>query len=148
LGALILSYLKKNYSYANFGFLLLAIGILESIFIGIVKKDFFVLADEIDYGANYIYSVSILILGVVSAFGLIIYHQHRIIPTVFLQLAIVFAGSLILVTFSTSVSYNLRKRTAAKSDKAKFLKSEDFNKGNPKSGFSKLSSKSDSLTSR
>jgi hypothetical protein len=149
LGLLVLSYLKKKYEYANWGFTALFLGLLQILLIGLLKGDAFVLSHDVDYGANFLFTFSAICLAGVTLVGLIFYYLHRLIPAIFLQIAMLFTSLIILVTIGTSVSRSLKKREmASKKESFKFLKAEDFQKGNPNSGFSKVNSKADSINVR
>jgi len=148
LGSLILSYLKKNYQFANWGFGILFLGFLQTLFIVFLQSDWFVLSHNVDYAVNLSFSFSCLILGIVSITGLLFYYRHRIIPAIFIQLGILFSSVLIVITFSTSVSQSLSKRSRANSDTIKFLKAEDFSKGSQNPKLSKAGSPQDSVMSR
>jgi hypothetical protein len=149
LGCLVLSYLKKRYEYANWGFIAVFIGLLQILLIALLKGDAFVLSKEVDYGANFAFTFSAICLSIITAVGLTFYYLHRLIPAIFMQVGMLFTGILILVTLSTSISRSLgKKETAAKVESVKFMKAEDFQKGNPNSGFSKAESKSDSISVR
>lgn len=135
LGALILSYMKRKYEYSAAGFIASLIGFLLILFIAVLNKDIFVLSAKIDYGANYLFSFSVIALGLVSAIGLTIYYLHRIIPVMFIQLGIMLCSVLMLVTFGSSISQSITNQKAHKNDdQSKFMKAEDFQKGssNPK----------------
>ncbi len=135
LGSLILSYMKRKYEYSAAGFIAALIGFLLIVFIAVLNRDIFVLSSKIDYGANYLFSFSVVALGLVSGIGLTIYYLHRIIPTMFIQLGILLCSVLMLVTFGSSISQSIANQKAHKSeDPSKFMKAEDFQKGssNPK----------------
>lgn len=135
LGAFILSYMKRKYEYSAAGFVASLAGFFMILFIAVLNKDIFVLSAKIDYGANYVFSFSMVALAIVSAIGLTIYYLHRIIPVMFIQLGILLCSALMLVTFGSSISQSIANQKAQKSeDPSKFMKAEDFQKGssNPK----------------
>jgi hypothetical protein len=127
LGALILSYLKRKYEYSAVGFISCLIGFFSTLFLAALKGDLLILSNEIDFGANFVFSLSSLILGIVSIIGMLVFYRHRIVPAMFIQLGIFLCSVLILVTFSGSISKSLvNKPSANEAESAKFLKSEDF----------------------
>jgi len=148
LGLLTLSYLKKNYEFANWGFGIIFLGFIQTVFIAFLLNDFFVLSSKIEYAVNLSFSFSSIVLGIISVTGLIFYYRHKIIPSIFIQLGILVSSILIFITFSTSVSQTISKRNNGNSEVNKFLKAEDFEKGSPNPKLSKLSSSKDSLLSR
>jgi hypothetical protein len=149
LGALIISYLKRNYQYSAWGFGFLLLGFFQTTFLAILKGDFFVLSESIDYGANYLFSVCVLILAIVASVGLIMFLQHRIVPLMFIQLGILFSAILMLVTFGSSVTQSIAKTKAReKTESSEFIRSEDFQKGSPNPKWSKAGSLKDSLIAR
>jgi len=138
LGALILSYMKRKYDYSAAGFIASLAGFFLILFIAVLNKDIFVLSSKIDYGANYVFSFSVVAMGIVSVISLTIYYRHRIIPTMFIQLGILLCSALIIVTFGSSISQSITNQKANKSeDSSKFMKAEDFQKGSSNPKFSK-----------
>lgn len=151
LGTLVLSLLKKNYEYGRWGFSLLLLGILESALIALIKRDFFVLSKDLDYTANFIFSLSILLLFFTVVTGITYHYLHRVIPLMFIQMGILFSAVLIVVTFSTSVSNSIHKQKMARrsrADQIKFIQAEEFEKGSSHSPFSKAPHFSDSIRAR
>lgn len=151
LGILVLSLIKKNYEYGKWGFSLLLLGILESCLIALIKRDFFVLSKELDYTANFIFSLTVLLLTITVLTGITYHYLYRAIPTVFLQMGILFSSVLIVVTFSTSIANSIHKQKMAKRnkpDQIKFIQAEEFEKGSSKSPFSKVPHISDSIHAR
>ena len=148
LGLLLLSYLKKNYKFANLGFGITLLGFLQTVFLGFLIGDFFVLSHHVDYLANVLFTISSCILGIVSVTSLIFYYRHRVVPAMFLQLGILLCGTIVIVTLSTSVSQSLASRKRSKTETKRFLKTEDFQKGSQNPSFSKVNSGKDSVMSR
>jgi hypothetical protein len=125
------------------------LGFLQTLFIAGLKGDLFVLSENIDYGANYVFSLSVLGLGIVSGIGLTIYYLHRIIPVMFIQLGVMLCSVLMLVTFGSSISQSLAHRSQRnESESSKFMKAEDFQKGSPNPKWSKAGSSKDTLIAR
>jgi len=151
LGALILSYLNKKYGYTAIGFIAAFLGFIQTIFIAALKGDYFVLSDSIDYGANYLFTLGVLGLGIVSIISLVIYYQHRVIPVMFVQLGIMLCSVLMIVTFGSSISQSIANRKHKNNDyenKSKFMRAEDFQKGSANPKLSKAGASSDSLITR
>jgi hypothetical protein len=130
LGALILSYIKRKYEYSAAGFIASLAGFFLILFIAVLNGDIFVLSSKIDYGANYVFTFSVVAMAIVSSIGLTIYFLHRIIPVMFIKLGILLCSVLMLVTFGSSISQSITNQKARLSDDpSKFMKSEDFQKG-------------------
>jgi hypothetical protein len=150
LGLLTLSHVTRKYEYAAFGFGAGLAGFGLFLFLAILKKDMFVLSDRVDYGANYIFTLSVMAIAIVASIGLVMFLRHRVISLMFIQLGLFFSGSLVLVTFGSSLFQSLanRRQEATSQSKSKFLKAEDFQKGNPSPEWSKAKSKTDSSVVR
>jgi hypothetical protein len=147
LGFLLYSYVKRNYQKAAYGLLISLLGFILVLFLAILKKDIFVLSDEVDYGANYIFTLSILATGIVSITGLLTFNRHRVIPQVFIQLSILFVSSLILTTLGGSVYQAVvnQRLQAKKGNQGQFIKAEDFRKGDADPEWSEAGNKPDSV---
>ncbi len=148
LGCFILSQIKKNPGFSRLGFFAAGAGLAQIITIAILKEDPFVLSGDVDYGANYLFSFSAFCLIILTIVGLSYIYYYNLVPLIYMQATMMFTGILILVTFSTSVYHSLRKPDVSNTGKIKFIRAEDFEKGSTESGFSKLPSKSDSLSVR
>jgi hypothetical protein len=148
LGCFIVSQIKKNPRYSQWGLFATSAGLVQIITIAVLKEDPFVLSSEVDYGANYLFSFSAACLVILTIVGLSYIYYYNLVPLIYMQATMMFTGILIVVTFSTSVYHSLREPEIGDSRKIKFIKAEDFEKGSKESGFSKASSKSDSLTIR
>lgn len=145
LGFLILGMLKRKDQFFYIGFGTLLIGFLQTGFLSLVKGDFFVLSSKVDYSANFFFSVSSWALGLVSIIALTIYYQHRIVPRLYVQLGLFFASIVVLITFSTSVSQTIAKRSVKPDGSTKFQSVEEYQKGSPQPKLSKTASKGDSV---
>jgi hypothetical protein len=149
LGALILSYMKRKYEYTAIGFVATLIGFTETVFIASVKGDLFILSDNIDYGANYLFSLAVFCLGIVSVTGLTIYYRIKIIPLMFIQLGIMLSSVLMLVTFGSSISHSISNRRFKNDENTtKFMKAEEFQKGSANPKLSKAGSGLDTISTR
>jgi hypothetical protein len=148
LGLLLLSYLKKNYQFANFGFGITLTGFFITVFIGALRGDFFVLSYHVEYLANVLFTLSSCILGIISIASLVFYYRHRVIPAMFLQLGIALSATIIVVTLTTSINQSLASRRKSKTEIKKFLRAEEFQKGSPNPSFSRINSKKDSIMAR
>jgi len=148
LGLLLLSYLKRNYLFANFGFGITLFGFSQTLLLGFLKGDLFVLSHQVEYVANLLFTLSSCILGLVSVASLIIFYQHRVVPAIFLQLGILLSGTIVVVTLTTSVSQSLASRKRSQTEIRKFLKTEEFQKGSPNPVYSKVSTVKDSVIAR
>lgn len=148
LGFLILSYLNKKYEFTARGFVLVLLGFAQTIFLAIINKDFFVLSSNLDYGANYVFSLSVLGAAIASTVGLIVFKLHRIVPVMFIQLGILFCSVIMVVTFGSSIYKTIaNQKGKEKREETKFYKAEDFQKGSATPKLSKANS-SDSLITR
>lgn len=148
LGFLILFFLNKKYESTAKGFVLILLGFFQSLFLAIINGDIFILSSNVDYGANYLFSLSVLGAAIASAVGLTVYKLHRLVPAMFIQLAILFCSTIVLVTFGSSISRTISSRkTKARQEETKFYKAEDFQKGSTHPKLSKARG-SDSLITR
>ena len=145
LGLLVLALLKKNQLFNYIGFGILLFGFLQTGFLCLLAGDFFVLSSNVDYSANFFFSLFTLALGIVSVVSLTIYYQHKIVPNLYVQLGLFFAGIVVLITFSTSVSHTIAKRSIRIDSPQKFQRMEEYQKGSPDPKFSKLPSKGDTI---
>lgn len=145
LGFLVLGLLKKKDTFYYVGFATLLMGFLQTGFLSLVAGDFFVLSSKVDYSANFFFSVSSWALGLVSVISLTIYYQHRLVPRLYVQLGLFFASIVVLITFSTSVSQTIARRSVKLDGSTKFQSVEEYQKGSPQPKLSKTASKGDSL---
>lgn len=144
-GGLILSILKRSQLIGQLAFGTLIIGCLQTVFIGVVNKSMFVLSPKVDFTYNYIFTYSSVGVAIVSLWGLLVYYRHKGIPVIIHQLGLFFSAIIIGVTFFSVVDQKMSKRVAKKSDKIKFMKAEDFQKGNPDPELSKVPAAKDSI---
>jgi hypothetical protein len=148
LGFLIFSYLSKRYEFTARGFILILLGFAQSFFLAVVNQDFFVLSSNLDYGANFVFSLSVLGAAIASGVGLTVYKLHRLVPAMFIQLGILFCSAIIIVTFGSSIFKTIaNQKGKEKREETKFYKAEDFQKGSANPKLSKAGT-SDSLITR
>lgn len=148
LGILIVSYLKRKYDYSFYGLLLGLAGFLLTVFLAVLKSDIFVLSAQIDYGANFLFSLSVLGCGAVSVSGILMYLRHRLLTDSVMQLAILFSGSIVVTTLGSTVYQSIlaRRVQAKKGQQGQFIKADDFKKGDADPAWSKAGSKPDSVS--
>lgn len=145
LGILVLGVVKNNQRFHNVAFGVLLLGFLQTAFLALVAGDFFVLSSRVEYSANFFFSFTSLCLGVVSVIALIFYYQHRIVPTIYVQMGLFFASVVVLIAFTTSVNQTIARRSAKPESSIKFQSAEEYQKGSSQPSLSKTASKSDSI---
>lgn len=144
-GGLVLSILKKSQLIGQLSFGTLIVGCLQILFIGLVNGTPFVLSPKVDYGYNYIFTLSSAAIAIVSIWALLVYYRHKGIPPIIHQFGLFFSAVIIGVTFFSVIEQKMSKRVAKKSDKIRFMKAEDFQKGSPEPELSKVPADKDSV---
>ena len=143
-GFLLFGYLKNNQLYFNRAFRILILGCIQSLFIGVVNSNFFILSSKGNYEANFIFTFATALILVVSIWGIVVYYRHRIAPPIIPQLAIAFSAIIVITTFSTSVNNQIGRMGNHSKESTRFIKAEEFQKGtNPE--LSRLPSTKDSV---
>jgi hypothetical protein len=128
---MIMSYLIKKYEVAIIGMLIQLVLCLAYFFVCYLNSDIFVLAVSQDFTANLVYFVGVLSLLVNSLVGSKMYHQHRVVSAIILQLGI-FLGIVLIVTQLSDTAYNYylqNKRAEKLIRKQGFNQTGDFESG-------------------
>lgn len=136
---------KKSHILGQLAFGTLIIGCLITFFIGLVNGNLFVLSPKVDILFNFIFSISTIVIAFVSIWALLVYYRHKGIPPLIMQSGLFFSAVVVGVTFFSVVSTRLNKQVAKKNDSSKFMKAEEFQKGDPKPELSKVKVATDSL---
>lgn len=128
---MVMSYLIKKYEVALIGMLIQLVVCLAYFFVCYLNSDIFVLSVPQDFTANLVYFIGVLSLLVNSLVGLKMYHQHRVVSAIILQLGIFLGAVLILIQLSgTAYNYYLHNKRAEKLIRKKgFNKTGDFESG-------------------
>ena len=126
----ILSYLLKEYRTSFFAMLTqMAINLLY-FFLASVKGDIFLLSVPQDFTANLIYLIAVFSSSLNAIFGLKMFHQHRVVSAIIIQLGIFFSGVMMLIQISDSAyNYYLHQEIkSSREEKPGFNRTRDFDK--------------------
>ena len=124
----ILSYLLKEYRTSFYAMLTqMAINLLY-FFLASIKGDIFLLSVPQDFNANLIYLIGVFSSSLNAIFGMKMFHQHRVVSAIILQLGIFFSGIMLLTQVSDSAyNYYLQRNiNSAKEEKPGFNQTRDF----------------------
>jgi hypothetical protein len=126
----ILSYLLKEYRTSFYAMLTQMSVNLLYFFLASVKGDIFLLSVPQDFTANLIYLISVFSSCLNAIFGLKMFHQHRVVSAIIIQLGIFFSGVMMLTQISDS-AYNYyihQKINSSLEEKPGFNQTRDFDK--------------------
>lgn len=144
-GGLILSRIKRSPFIGQIALGAIILGCLQTLFIGIVNGSAFVLSPRVDVSINFVFTFSSTIIAVVALWGIMVYYRHADMPIIITQLGLVFSGLILFVTFYSAISYRINKPVAKRPEAHKFLRAEEFQKGDPNPELSKVKTAQDSL---
>jgi hypothetical protein len=130
-----LSYLTKKYQTGAIALISQVLQILFYSFLGYLKGDFFILSEAVDFTANLIFSSAIIASSINALAGLKMYHQHRVIASIIIQLGIFLSAVLLVTQISDSAynSYLLNSQKKKAKENPGFNQTEDFIKKSPQS---------------
>jgi len=129
-----LSYITKKYQTAAVAMIIQVLQILFYSFLAYLKGDFFLLSEPVDFTANLIFSATVIGSAINSLAGLKMYHQHRVIAAIIIQLGL-FLSAVLLVTQISFSAYNSYIQSTQKKEVKEnpgFNPTDDFIKNKPK----------------